>query len=106
METTYVLIRSRSRRVALDLRRANPFPHTKAQEYTHHALPWPTLFLVLAAMAMAMAMVMAMVMKEEDLTTRKPSVTPLRRRTGNRIVEGRAVCSVRVHSSKASTRVY
>lgn len=87
METTYVLIRSRSRRESLDLRRANPFPHTKAQEDTHHALAWPTLLFVHAAMAMAMAM--AMEMKEEDLTTRKPSVTPLRRRTGKRIVEGR-----------------
>ena len=37
METTYVLIRSRSRRESLDLRKANPFPHTKAQEDTHHA---------------------------------------------------------------------
>jgi hypothetical protein len=89
METTYVLIRSRSRRESLDLRRANPFPHTKAQEDTHHALAWPTLLLVHAAMAMAMAMVMAMEMKQEDLTTRKLSVTPLRRRTGKRIVEGR-----------------
>ena len=87
METTYVLIRSRSRRESLDLRKANPFPHTKAQEDTHHALPWPTVLLVHATMAMTMAMAMAM--KEEVLTTGKPSVTPLWRRTGKRIVEGR-----------------